>query len=95
MIKQKERKISGYFAILYALTWVACLLFITIINSALGLKSINDLNNPNILLMLVNNTPGILIFPGLDIILGISLIVTISNIHINSLCKIRYKHVQR
>lgn len=65
-----------YSYLAFATSWIFVILFGLIVNPKIGIQSINDVENGRLILQLVANKPAILIFPGLDFLLGLSLIIT-------------------
>lgn len=65
-------KIAAFF---HAFGWIFIIIYLLVINPALGLKKVEDLDNPDILLKVIHDSPVVLGMPTLDALLGISLIM--------------------
>jgi hypothetical protein len=59
---------------LFGLLWIAFAIFIALVIPRFGIASPTDLSNPSILLPALQQHPPMLIFPGLDMLLGASLV---------------------
>lgn len=68
------RKLSGIYAI-YGSCWLLVMVWLIVLNPVLGIRTIGDLDNPDIVLNMVAKSRFILLFPATDILLGCALFV--------------------
>lgn len=68
---------ASYAAMLQVVLWLTFVVFIVVINPSLGLMTPAALAEPDVLLPALERTPLLIVFPGLDLLVGCSLFVVV------------------
>lgn len=72
----------SYAAMMQVILWLAFVVFIVVINPSLGLTTPDALSEPDALLPALQRTPLLIVFPGLDLLVGCSLFVVVITLQI-------------
>ena len=83
---------GSYAAYMQTVLWVSVVIFIVVINPSLGVASPEDLSKPNVLLPALASSPILLVFPGLDLLMGLSFVLVVLGMdaHLKLPVQLRY-----